>query len=131
MTSESDASRSNAEIIAAWHRYQSTRGKEDFWAFDVFHEIVPHDPTRAWALITGLIAVAPEETLGAVGAGPLEDFVVIHGNEWIEKIHTEARKSPPFRESLSCIWIGRGSLSREAIARLVEVTGGRIKPLDS
>ena len=130
MSTESELDRPDADIVAAWHRYQLTRHEEDFWAVDIFHNIVPKDPTRAWSLIIDLVAASPEESLGAIGAGPLEDFVVAHGNDWIDKIHTEARSNPAFRESISRIWINRGALSQEAEARLVALSEGRIQPLD-
>ena len=103
------------------------------WAYDEVTDRLadPDNGADAWALVTALVTEAEGDALGVVAAGPLEDFVRIQGNQWIEAIEVAARRDSKFQEALGWIWLGRGDLPTPILERVVAASGGRIKPLDT
>jgi hypothetical protein len=118
--------------IATWIRHAEERRKDDFWAWDwvmtqVCWEAGAED---AWELVRTLVRAAPDELLEFVGAGPVEDLVERFGEVLVDRIETEARADPRFREALGFVWLTRGELPAEVEARVVAASGGRIEPLE-
>jgi hypothetical protein len=75
------------------------------------------EPERAWPVILALIEAAPnEEALAFVAAGPLEDLIQSHGNDFADRIIERARRDPRFRSALRDVWAGSTSRSRSAVA---------------
>jgi len=118
------------EVADAWCRYQARphlAGFEDddpdWWG--VFLLTDPDfwtDELRVRTVIDLLVERATgDEVLGAIGAGPLEDFISDdeHGLVWIEQ---RAAASDRFREALRHVWIWR--LSPEAFER-IELAAGQ------
>lgn len=59
----------------------------------------------ALALIGALLRHAStDDDLAVVGAGPLEDLLVEHGDELAEQVAHEARRSPLLASALASVW---------------------------
>ena len=78
-----------ARIASAWLEQQTLQ-----WSSEAVFEIVTgENPNEAWDLIVELVhAAATDGVLGTIGAGPIEDFVALNGEAWIERIEREAAK---------------------------------------
>jgi hypothetical protein len=59
----------------------------------------------AVALIGALLRLAStEEDIALVGAGPLEDLLVEHGDDLAEQVAQEAHRNPQLASALGCVW---------------------------
>jgi len=73
-----------------------------WWAVNRFWEA---DPEDCWlAILATLSREPPAKVLGVLAAGPLEDLIECHGPRFIERIETESRRNPAFRDLLSGVW---------------------------
>ena len=62
------------------------------------------DAEQKWEFILALVAAAPDnETLGSIGAGPLEDLLYGNSEDFIERVEQEATVNEKFRFSLSIV----------------------------
>lgn len=95
-------------VVESYLRYLVGGADLDFWAWTLIHDLVESDADEAWLAVQQLIERAPnEEILGLVAASPLEDFIMSHSAESIDRIEAEARRSGRFREALAGVWIMR------------------------
>ncbi len=61
-----------------------------------------------WRFILKVIGRdAPKQVLDYLAAGLLEDLIALHGEPFIDRIETEARLSPLFRQTLHGVWQNR------------------------
>ena len=66
------------------------------------------DPDKALSVIMGILALDKEgEALDLLAAGPLEDFLVHSGPEYINVIEALATMNARFRSLLQGVWGGR------------------------
>lgn len=86
-------------------------------------------PHAVWSVLLRLMDAVPDDLLGFVGAGPLEDAVVRWGAELVERIEAQAARDERFREALGCIWLSHGELSAAVLERVIRASGGEIEPL--
>jgi hypothetical protein len=74
---------------------------------------------NAVRVVVELIRTATNDRdVGAVGAGPLEDLLHEHGDELVDAIETEARRSPPFASALASVWLERHAVTPATEERL-------------
>lgn len=103
----------------------------DCAAFQIVDRTVRNGPApQAWELIVEVLRQTPDEELGFEGSGRLEDFVRAHGAAMIEQIEREAERDERFRWALGFVWLFVGDLPSDVLARVVQASGGVIKPLD-
>src|SRR3954468_24780931 len=76
------------------------------WSYEVMRALISDAPEIAWPILLEIIDRAPEEALGYVAAGPLEDLINEHGFEIIDAIETEAGRNPRLRKTLVGVWQG-------------------------
>jgi hypothetical protein len=89
-------------------RHYSNPTGFDFWAWEVARNLIDDDPPEAWRLILELVDKAPDETvLGSVAAGELEEFLVTHASEFIDRIEAEARNNSRFKTALRYVYVWR------------------------
>ena len=122
------------ELATAYLKHYRTKSEKDSWAFDeVFDRVTAARATAAdaWSLVLTLIELADEDSLGYVGAGPLEDAVRHFGVELIDQLEVQARLDPKFRAALGVIWLSYGDLPPNILSRVVAASDGRIQPLGS
>ena len=112
-------------LLATWIRYAVEKRPEDFWAWDrVSSSSSGSDTEAAWNLVVALVRNAPDEVLGSVGAGPLENLLNAHGAMLVDWIVGEAQRDHRFREALGRAWLSRGTLPPAIENRIVQASGG-------
>ena len=78
----------------------------------------------AWQAVLAAVADARAKPyLGTLAAGPLEDLLSYHGNEFIERIEAEARGSPEFAWVLGGVW--QSTMAEDIWQRVQGVWDGR------
>ena len=117
-------------LITAYLRHIAENTGDDFWAWEAVGEASrASNAEDAWDLVVALVRRAPDNQLGRIGAGPLEDLVATHGAALVEWIEGESKRDPRFRDALGGIWLTSGTLPAAVEARIVAASGGVIEPL--
>jgi hypothetical protein len=63
------------------------------------------DPEEIWQVILAVLDRTPSDiVLGNLAAGPLEDLVKHVGDQFVDRIELDARRSPAFRTLLGGVW---------------------------
>ena len=76
------------------------------WAVDEVIEMAIDKPNDLWDLILEILKIDDSnEIVAAVGAGPLEDLMVNHGPDFIEKIEEQAESSSAFKNAMKSTWL--------------------------
>lgn len=75
-----------------------------------------------WRFVLKVLERQPSErALGMLAAGPIEDLISECGTQFIDRIETQARQDPLFREALHGVW---QSTTPDALwARIVRARG--------
>ena len=90
----------------------------DYWAVDVVRDIVARDAEAAWPIVLELIGRAEDdEVLAFIAAGPLEDLLIAHGPQLIDRIEARAATDKTLRRALSGVW-GESQMSDLVLQRL-------------
>ena len=98
-----------ADLWLADHRQagelREPPGDDDLpWSVDCVFELDAY-PELVWVFVLQVIARAEtRHQIGMLAAGALEDLIANHGATVIERIETEARRSPRFRYTLTGVW---------------------------
>ncbi len=94
--------------------------KRHWWAFETLDNMCRDNPEEAWLIVVALVAAAdPEDLLGDIGAGPLEDLLSEHGAAFVERAEAAARTNPRFAKALSNVWLSEKD--SEAAQRLLAI----------
>ena len=84
------------ELLSSWIEY-----KKEWWAYEHLYDLIEHRPHEAWDVILDLVARAPrDESLGSIGAGPLEDLLADHSPVFIDRVEQQAAADPRLRTAL-------------------------------
>ncbi|HEX9810574.1 MAG TPA: hypothetical protein VGA88_00590 [Burkholderiales bacterium] len=79
------------------------------WAVDELVDLAFHQPDTLWELILRILEIdRSDKTIAAIGAGPLEDLMVQHGEAFIGKVERLAAISPVFKAAMQNVWIEAG-----------------------
>lgn len=111
-------------LIQKWIEYHAdTKTNSDlFWAWEQVNETVNDSPEEGWPLILALVEAAPNDLILAnVAAGPLEDLIVQHSEQFIDRIEVMARQNAKFRKSLTGVWC-EGDIPNEIYQRIQHYT---------
>ncbi len=82
-----------------------THSDKNFWAYEKFADLAKCEPVAAFSVILGTLAATDrEDVLDNLAAGPLEDLIRIHGEQFIEQIEAQAHRDQRFRNLLSGVW---------------------------
>jgi hypothetical protein len=119
------------ELARGYLKYHRTRAAQDAWAFEEVLARISAEPDDAWNLVLALVTMADDESLGYIGAGPLEKLVRRFGSDLVDRVEDRAREDPRFRFCLGSVWLSEGELPPAVQDRVVRASGGRIKPLPS
>lgn len=83
----------------------SQERQENFWAFSRLDDLCNDDPESCWEVIHLIRQLdGSEKILANLAAGPLEDLLVRHGNDFIDRIESLAEKDPQFKKLLGAVW---------------------------
>lgn len=75
------------------------------------------EPALAWEFIKAVVAQAPgHKALASLAAGPLEDLLAAHGQEYISAIEGLAKDDSAFRATVRNVW--RNTIAPEVWDRL-------------
>ena len=73
----------------------------NLWSQEYLTGLIRREPGVAWEVICRLFELAPEsESAAFVAAGLLEEFVVAHGEQYLEAISSQACTSQKMRQAL-------------------------------
>src|SRR4051794_11157068 len=76
------------------------------WAVDEIIDLAADQPDELWLIILRILEIdSSEEIVKAVGAGPLEDLMVQHGEKLIDKVEDQASKSGAFKAAMKGVWL--------------------------
>ena len=82
--------------------------------------IIENEPEKGWVAI--LAATKDEKLhphLGVMAAGPLEDLIALHGEDFIDRIEVEAKVNPKFAWMLGGVW--QSNIDENLWARVQQV----------
>jgi hypothetical protein len=113
-------------LIDAWLSHAFTRSRDTFPAWDHVTTMVLDHPEDAWPLLLRMIARAPDERLGALGAGPLETLLAEHGASFGARAVEQARRDPRLRACLSAAWLDRSAVSPGIADEIAKLTDGDV-----
>lgn len=83
----------------------SQERRENFWAFNELVGLCNDDPESCWKVIHLIRQLdGNDKILANLAAGPLEDLLVYHGNDFIDRIESLAKKDPQFKKLLGAVW---------------------------
>lgn len=103
-----------SRFVSAWISAQIAEHKspeylENEWAVDKFIDLPYNDPEETWELIRMVLETKPsDEVMAILAAGPLEDLMTAHGENYIQRVETEARQNPAFRRLMQDVWLSPG-----------------------
>ena len=93
------------KIIDDYKQYFITKDDSYFEAWEIVNDLVFNDPEKAWQILLEMIQETDDKSyLSFLGAGPLEDLLVYHGKNFIERIENEAKHNKNFLFALKCVW---------------------------
>jgi hypothetical protein len=106
--------------ISYWHAPKGSLEREtNAWATDLY-DLECNDPETLWLLILEIHhrdqSIVIQQVLSA---GPIEELLARHGENFIDRIEAEARKDPLFATVLGGVW--QNSMSDEVWKRLQSV----------
>lgn len=108
----------------AFHRSAVDPMEEDpnFWAASELIDLAQSDPEECWSLVVEILARDQSaETLGNVAAGPLEDLLWLHGDQFIDRIEARAEADLVFQSMLGLVWAS--DLRSDLLARIRRAAG--------
>ncbi len=91
-------------IVEGWLAQAQDWGGGNHWASTVLDVLLYKAPSLGWPLLREIVERAPDSAMEYIGAGPLEDLLVLHGFETIDAIEAEAGRSARFRLALAGVW---------------------------
>jgi Family of unknown function (DUF6869) len=103
-----------------WHAWQTspeirthaeswlTRNPTDWTDDDSrLSTLIHENPDLALSILFAIMQLTDDpKLLGSLGAGPMEDFLGIHSQTYIDTIHTLALRERRLREVLDNVWQG-------------------------
>jgi len=97
-------------LADSYLRHQATKSDDDFWAWQRVDEIVrAGDLDRAWEITLLLLAKAPDDVLGYIAAGPLEDFIDGYADRALDRAEQACEEDTRLQYALSGIWLSPDS----------------------
>lgn len=84
---------------------------------DTLCGILHSDPDRALSVIFGAMQLIDDQrVLGRLAAGPLEDFLGVHGKTYLDAFHALGLAHRRLREVLDGVW--QGAMSKDVWHRI-------------
>lgn len=95
----------DANLIHAWIEYHVTNNRSLFWAWEELDRLVRVEPELSWKLIQDIALESDEPiVLANLAAGPLEDLLLHHGKQFIDRIEIYTRQNPHFVPVVMSVW---------------------------
>ena len=95
-----------AETWIELYRFPEDSSEYDgrFWSHERLWELIRDDPETAWNIIQIIRRDGSDLTLSNLAAGPLEDLLVTHGDQFIDRVEALAKHDAQFRKLLGATW---------------------------
>ena len=112
------------DLIKSWVKAQSLDPRLDAykrfgWAVDELIDMAYQNPEKLWILIPNIINYdSSKKTLGAIGAGLIEDLLIYHGREFINKVIELASTNPAFKKALQYTFLDSTDAPSDIISKL-------------
>ena len=85
------------ELADMWIEYHHTNDEDLFAAFTKVDDLVTNNAERAWHMILVILIKDNSDTiLSNLAAGPLEDLLVQHGDQVIDRVEAKTKQDPNF-----------------------------------
>jgi hypothetical protein len=96
----------NPQRMARFVRRWFAEWEAERWgrATQILQYLIDFRPDEAWMRILALVSEAKEQSLGNVGAGPLEDLLSAKGNQVIPWLEAEAKLNPCLVKCVGAVW---------------------------
>jgi Family of unknown function (DUF6869) len=105
------------ELWNLWRTSREIRELADAWITkpdrawssddEALYALLHSEPDRALAAIFAVMQLTDDQkVLGQLAAGPLENFLGVHGREYLRLFHTLALEHRRLREVLDGVWQG-------------------------
>jgi hypothetical protein len=96
------------DVCRTWARYQVGKDEGDWWAAEAVMDLdtAPAPFDLYWRVIRCLCAEADKdaEVIGAIGAGPLENFLEREGDRAMDVVEAAATSDRVVLEALAGVW---------------------------
>lgn len=105
-----DTQRKN-EFVQSWLTIQNALPgtvpyESNFWAHEDLADLCYTNPNDAWQVILALVQASEADALlQAIGAGPLADLMIFHGEDYIGHVENQADADSRFRQAMSGAWL--------------------------
>ena len=98
--------------------------KKHRWAVDELIDLADDKPEELRELVLEILKQdSSDEIVKMVGAGPLEDLMVNHGEKYIDRIEEQFLKSDVFKAAMKSVWLDGEDTSLSA--RFFKIAGTR------
>jgi hypothetical protein len=114
------------ELLDRWFISEST-----FWAWEEVTHLVDEEPAMGWRAIQAPVSHATEDSLVAIGCGPVEDLIRKHPSEFCEPVEQLAQSSSRFRTALAHVWLTLEDVPAAIARRYWAASGGGLAVLDA
>jgi Family of unknown function (DUF6869) len=110
-------SEEDEELLSSWFASKQTK-----WASGLMWDLTDQNPERSWPIIKALVEAAPDDpTVSYIGAGPVQELLSKHGEQFIERIEQQAAVDAKFRACLTVV--SPSWLDEEILQRLTRAIG--------
>jgi hypothetical protein len=89
-------------VDLAADRRQSSE-EDYFWAWEAVTELVASDPERAWIVLLAAIRLCAQNNESMIGAGPLEELLVMHPRLFASRVAEQLSSSSRFRAAFEMV----------------------------
>lgn len=105
MTAQEISTLAKAWVYLHSVKENSPEWEEVFWAYEQLDELIHEMPEVAWDVITEIRRLGgSDQLLSNLAAGPLEDFLVYHGEACINLIEAACKSDDQLRKLLGATW---------------------------
>lgn len=110
----------NEELIREWIQGFKSESKQASPAYIELSDAVENDPERAWQIILAILKRdQSDNVMSCLAGGPLEDLLVYHGKDFIDRVEELARIDQDFNWILGGVW--KNDISDEVWNRVTSV----------
>jgi hypothetical protein len=94
-----------SQIDSVVENYLRGNDDERYSAWETITELLAEQPNEAWRLIRAVLRAATNDhDLGRIGAGPLEELFVYHGDDLRDELVAEASENPNFLRAYTAMY---------------------------
>lgn len=114
-------------LVRAYVEYARTdetsqRKDELFWAFKTVSRLSEQEPEQCFDFIVAVLRYDQgDRVMELVAAGPMEDLLVHHGPDVIDRLEATAKLNPAFRDMLGGVW--RNEITESVWNRVMAARG--------